>query len=232
MTNSIREIPLTESFLVIGSNTTENHPVIGSMIKNEVINKGKKLVVVDPRKIELAKHADVFLQIKPGTNVAILNGFAHVLIKENLYDKEFVKERCEGFDEMAKTLEKYTPEHVAKICGLDDPSKIVEAARIFAASKPMALYYCMGITQFKSGVNGVKCCANLQMLLGNLGIPGGGVNPLRGQNNVQGACDMGALNAVYPAYQPVANEELQQIASLRFPVLPFSENNKKERNFN
>ncbi len=207
MTNSIREIPLTESFLVIGSNTTENHPVIGSMIKNEVINKGKKLVVVDPRKIELAKHADIHLQIKPGTNVAILNGFAHVLLKENLYNKEFVKERCEGFDEMAKTLEKYTPEYVAKICGLDDPSKIVEAARIFAASKPMALYYCMGITQFKSGVNGVKCCANLQMLLGNLGIPGGGVNPLRGQNNVQGACDMGALNATYPAYQPVANED-------------------------
>ncbi len=210
MTNSIREIPLTESFLVIGSNTTENHPVIGSMIKNEVINKGKKLVVVDPRKIELAKYADVFLQIKPGTNVAILNGFAHVLIKENLYDKEFVKDRCEGFDEMAKTLEKYTPEYVAKICGLDDPSKIVEAARLFAASKPMALYYCMGITQFKSGVNGVKCCANLQMLLGNLGIPGGGVNPLRGQNNVQGACDMGALNAVYPAYQPVASEDNQK----------------------
>ena len=210
MTNSIREIPLTESFLVIGSNTTENHPVIGSMIKNEVINKGKKLVVVDPRKIELAKYADIYLQIKPGTNVAILNGFAHVLIKENLYDKEFVKERCEGFEEMAKTLEKYTPEHVAQICGLDDPSKIVEAARIFAASKPMALYYCMGITQFKSGVNGVKCCANLQMLLGNLGIPGGGVNPLRGQNNVQGACDMGALNAVYPAYQPVASEDNQK----------------------
>lgn len=210
MTNSIREIPLTESFFVIGSNTTDNHPVIGSMIKNEVINKGKKLVVADPRKIELAKYADVFLQIKPGTNIAILNGLAHVIVRDNLYDKEFVKERCEGFDEMAKTLEKYTPEHVAEICGLDDPSQIVKAAHIFAESKPMALYYCMGITQFKSGVNGVKCCANLQMLLGNLGIPGGGVNPLRGQNNVQGACDMGALNAVYPAYQPVASEDNQK----------------------
>ena len=210
MTNSIREIPLTESFLVIGSNTTENHPVIGSMIKNEVINRGKKLVVVDPRNIELARYADVFLQIKPGTNVAILNGFAHVLIKENLYNSEFVKTRCEGFEQMAQTLEKYTPEYVAKICGLDDPSQITKAARIFAESKPMALYYCMGITQFKSGVNGVKCCANLQMLLGNLGIPGGGVNPLRGQNNVQGACDMGALNATYPAYQPVASEENQK----------------------
>ena len=210
MTNSIREIPLTESFLVIGSNTTENHPVIGSMIKNAVINKGKKLVVVDPRKIELAEFADVFLQIKPGTNIAILNGFGHVLIKEDLYDKEYVKTRCEGFEEMAKTFEKYTPEYVAEICGLDDPSLIVKAARIFAESKPMALYYCMGITQFKSGVNGVKACANLQMLLGNIGVAGGGVNPLRGQNNVQGACDMGALNAVYPAYQPVASEDNQK----------------------
>lgn len=210
MTNSLREIPLTESFLVIGSNTTENHPVIGSMIKNAVINNGKKLVVVDPRKIELAEFADVFLQIKPGTNIAILNGFGHVLIKEDLYDKEYVKTRCEGFEEMAKTFEKYTPEYVAEICGLDDPSLIVKAARIFAESKPMALYYCMGITQFKSGVNGVKACANLQMLLGNIGIAGGGVNPLRGQNNVQGACDMGALNAVYPAYQTVASEDNQK----------------------
>jgi formate dehydrogenase alpha subunit len=210
MTNSIREIPLTEAFLVIGSNTTDNHPVIGSMIKKEVINRGKKLVVVDPRKIEMSKYADVYLQIKPGTNVAVLNGFMYVLIKENLYDKEYVSSRCEGFEEMAKAVEKYTPEYVAEICGLDDPSLIVKAARIFAESKPTALYYCMGITQFKSGVNGVKSCANLQMLLGNIGVAGGGVNPLRGQNNVQGACDMGALNAVYPAYQPVANEDNQK----------------------
>jgi len=207
MTNSIREIPLSESFLIIGSNTTENHPVIGSMIKNEVINKGKKLVVVDPRKIELARYADIFLQIKAGTNIAILNGFAHVLIKEDLYDKEFVQNRCEGFEEMAKALEKYTPEFVANICGIDDPFKIVEAARLFAASKPMALYYCMGITQFKSGTNGVKSCANLQMLLGNIGILGGGVNPLRGQNNVQGACDMGALPNVYTGYQSVSIDD-------------------------
>ncbi len=207
MTNSIREIPVSEAFLIIGSNTTENHPVIGSMIKREVIHRGKKLVVVDPRRIEMSKYADVYLQIKPGTNIAILNGLAHVALKEGLYDSEYVKTRCEGFEELEKTLQKYTPEHVAEICGIDDPSKIVEAGRILATAKPMALYYCMGITQFKSGVNGVKACANLQMLLGNLGVAGGGVNPLRGQNNVQGACDMGALNAVYPAYQPVASEE-------------------------
>jgi formate dehydrogenase major subunit len=206
MTNSIREIPQSEAFLVIGSNTTENHPVIGSMIKAAVKNGKKRLVVVDPREIELAKHADIFLQIRPGTNIAILNGFAQVIIKENLFDRAYVESRCEGFEELKKTLETYTPEHVARICGIDDPDSIVRAARLLAQAKPMALYYCMGITQFKSGVNGVKCCANLQMLLGNIGVPGGGVNPLRGQSNVQGACDMGALNAVYPAYQPVANE--------------------------
>ncbi len=206
MTNSIREIPQSEGFLVIGSNTTENHPVIGSMIKNEVINKGKKLIVVDPRKIELARSANYYFQIKPGTNIAILNGFMHVLIKEGLYDKEYGASRCEGFDEMAKTLEKYTPEHVAEICGLDNPEDIVKAARLMAALKPMALYYSMGITQFVSGVNGVKSTANLQMLLGNMGVPGGGVNPLRGQSNVQGACDMGCLPATYPAYQPVSSE--------------------------
>ena len=207
MTNSIREIPLTEAFLVIGSNTTDNHPVIGSMIKNEVINKGKKLVVVDPRRIDLAKYADVFLQILPGTNIAILNGLMHVILKENLQDKDYIANRCEGFDDVAKTLEKYTPEYVAGICGLKNPDDIVKAARILAKATPMAAYYCMGITQFKSGVNGVKSVANLQMMLGNIGVAGGGVNPLRGQSNVQGACDMGALNAVYPAYQPIASED-------------------------
>ncbi len=207
MTNSIREIPQSAGFLVIGSNTTENHPVIGSMIKNEVVNKKKKLIVVDPRKIELAKFADFYFAIKPGTNIAILNGFMHVLIKEGLFDKEFAEKRCEGFDELAKTLEKYTPEYVADICGIDNADDIVGAARLMAELKPMALYYSMGITQFMSGVNGVKSTANLQMLLGNMGVAGGGVNPLRGQNNVQGACDMGALPATYPAYMPVASDE-------------------------
>jgi formate dehydrogenase major subunit len=207
MTNSIREVPLSDGFFVIGSNTTENHPVLGSMIKDAVINKGKRLIVADPRRIELSRYADYYFQIKPGTNIAILNGLMHVLIKEGLYDKEFVESRCEGFDELAKTLEKYTPEYVAEICGLDNPGDIPKAARFMAKLKPMALYYSMGITQFVSGVNNVKSTANLQMLLGNMGVPGGGVNPLRGQNNVQGACDMGALPVSYPAYQPVANEE-------------------------
>ena len=207
MTNSIREVPVSEGYLIIGSNTTENHPVIGSMIKKEVINNKKKLIVVDPRTIELSKYADYYFPINPGTNIAILNGFMHVLIKEGLYNKDYVETRCEGFAELAKTLEKYTPEYVAKICGLNNPEDIVSAARLMAGLTPMALYYSMGITQFVSGVNGVKSTANLQMLLGNLGVAGGGVNPLRGQNNVQGACDMGGLPNVYPAYQPVTTED-------------------------
>ncbi len=198
---------MSDGFLVIGSNTTENHPVIGSMIKNEVINKNKKLIVVDPRKIELSKYADYYFQIRPGTNIAILNGFMNIIIKEGLYDKEFVGTRCEGFDQLAKMVDKYTPGLVAEICGIDNPNDIADAARLMAGLEPMALYYSMGITQFVSGVNGVKSTANLQMLLGNMGVPGGGVNPLRGQNNVQGACDMGGLPATYPAYLPVANED-------------------------
>ncbi len=207
MTNSIREIPLSEAFFVIGSNTTENHPVIGSMIKKAVIHGGKKLVVADPREIELAKYADIFLQIRPGTNIALLNGLMHVILRDGLHDAEYVKNRCEGFEALAETLQKYTPEYVAGICGISDPRQIEEAAHLLASAKPMAVYYCMGITQFKSGVNGVKSIANLQMLLGNIGVPGGGVNPLRGQSNVQGACDMGGLPNVFTAYQPVTNPE-------------------------
>jgi len=190
MTNSIREIPLSEGFFVIGSNTTENHPV-----------------VVDPRRIELSRYADYYFQIRPGTNIAILNGFMHIIVKEGLYDKAFVETRCEGFDQLAMTLEKYSPSLVAEICGIDNPNDLADAARLMASLEPMALYYSMGITQFVSGVNGVKSTANLQMLLGNMGVPGGGVNPLRGQNNVQGACDMGGLPATYSAYLPVASEE-------------------------
>ena len=180
------------------------------MIKKEVIHNGKKLIVVDPRKIELSKYADYYFQINPGTNVAILNGFMHVLIKEGLYNKDYVVSRCEGFEEMAKVLEKYTPEYVAEICGINNPDDIVGAARLMAQLKPMALYYSMGITQHTTGVDNVKSVANLQMLTGHLGKRGGGVNALRGQNNVQGACDMGALPNVYSGYQAVINPDFQK----------------------
>lgn len=201
MTNSIGEIDQTDAFLVIGTNTTENHPVIGTKIKKRV-KEGAKLIVIDPREIELAKYADIYLQIKPGTNISILNGIMNVILKENLYDADYINERTEGFEEFRKTIEKYTPDLVARICGIDE-DKLIKAAKMYAKADKGALYYSMGVTQHSTGTNGVRSTSNLQMLLGNVGRYATGINPLRGQNNVQGACDMGALPTDYTGYQKV-----------------------------
>ncbi len=186
---------------VIGSNTTENHPIIGAkMIQAK--RKGAKIIVADPRRIPLVKHADIYLQIKPGTNVALLNAMAHVIIKEALYDKAYVAERVEGFEELAALVEKYTPEMAAEICGVA-AEDIVAAARMYAGVEKAGIYYTMGITQHSTGTHNVMAVSNLALLCGNIGIENGGVNPLRGQNNVQGACDVGALPNVYTGYQKV-----------------------------
>lgn len=206
MTNTIADIELADVILVQGSNTTENHPVISTFIKRAATLKGATLIVVDPRKLKLTESADTWLRLKPGTDIALINGFMHVIIKENIYDKEFVKNRTEGFEALKKTIEKYTPEHVEKITGVA-ANKIVSTARTFAAAKRGCIVYCMGITQHTTGTDNVKSLANLSMLCGDLGIPGGGVNPLRGQNNVQGACDMGGLPNVFTAYQKVDNND-------------------------
>ena len=201
MTNSISEIEGTDAFIIIGTNTTENHPVIGTKIKKRV-KEGAKLIVIDPREIELADYADIYLQIKPGTNIAVLNGLMHIILKENLHDMDYINERCEGFEEFRKTVEKYTPDLVAKICHINKDD-LIKAARMYAKAKKGALYYSMGITQHSSGTNGVRSTSNLQMLTGNVGFESTGINPLRGQNNVQGACDMGALPTDYTGYQKV-----------------------------
>ena len=201
MTNSIAEIEGTDAFIIIGTNTTENHPVIGTKIKKRV-KEGAKLIVIDPREIELADYADIYLQIKPGTNIAVLNGLMHIILKENLHDMDYINERCEGFEEFRKTIEKYTPDLVAKICHINKDD-LIKAARMYAKAKKGALYYSMGITQHSSGTNGVRSTSNLQMLTGNVGFESTGINPLRGQNNVQGACDMGALPTDYTGYQKV-----------------------------
>ena len=201
MTNSIEEIDGTDAFLIIGTNTTENHPVIGTKIKKRV-KDGAKLIVIEPREIELANYADVFLQIKPGTNIAVLNGIMNIILSENLHDMDYINDRTEGFDEFRKSVEKYTPELVAKICGIDKDD-LIKAARIYAKADKGALYYSMGVTQHSTGTNGVRSTSNLQMLLGNVGRESTGINPLRGQNNVQGACDMGALPTDYTGYQKV-----------------------------
>lgn len=205
MTNSIEEANKLESIFVIGSNTTENHPVIGAKIK-QAIRNGAKLVVADPRRIELADKADVFLQIKPGTNVALLNTMMHVIINEGLQDLEYIKERTENYESLVELVKDYTPEEGAKICGVSKED-IIEAAKIYARAENSAIFYSMGITQHSKGTHNVMSISNLALLCGNIGNEYGGVNPLRGQNNVQGACDMGGLPNVFPAYQSVTNED-------------------------
>ncbi len=189
--------------MVIGSNTTENHPVIANRIRRAVSN-GTKLLVCDPRDIALASQATLWCRHKPGTDVALINGLMHVIVKENLADMDFVEKRTEGYEELRSAIAKYTPEMVSEITGVpaDD---IVAAAKIYAGGRPASIAYAMGITQHTTGTDNVKSLANLAMLCGILGVAGGGVNPLRGQNNVQGACDVGALPNVYPGYQRVVD---------------------------
>ena len=206
MTNSIEEIEFTDLILATGTNTTENHPVISSRVKRAVRQRGAKLIVIDPREIDLVKYATLWLRQKPGTDVAVFNGMMNVIISEGLLAKEYVENRTEGFDALKAVVAKYTPEYVEKISGVP-AEDLRKAARLYATAKAASILYCMGITQHSTGTDNVKSVANLAMLCGMVGIEGGGVNPLRGQNNVQGACDMGALPNVFPAYQPVASDE-------------------------
>lgn len=206
MTNSIKEIENTDVMFVTGSNTTENHPVIATYMKRAK-KKGAKLIVADPRRIELAELADVYLQIKPGTNIALSNGMIHVILKNNLHDKAYIEERTEGFDDLVEAVEMYTPEYVAEICGID-PEDIVKAAKIYAEGEKAGIYYTMGITQHRTGTHGVMSLSNLALVTGNIGKESAGINPLRGQNNVQGACDMGGLPADLPGYQKVIKPEV------------------------
>jgi formate dehydrogenase alpha subunit len=205
MTNSIADLAEARAFFVIGSNTTEQHPVIGAGVKRAV-RRGAKLIVADPRGIELARIATLHLAQKPGSDIALINGLCHVIIREDLHDKGFVAERTEGFAEMKNLVEKYTPDHVQGITGIP-AGDIEKAARLYAQSKPAAILYSMGITQHASGHATVTAIANLAMLCGNVGVEGGGVNPLRGQNNVQGACDMGGLPDVFPGYRKVSDPQ-------------------------
>jgi len=192
-------------FLVIGSNMTEAHPVAATYLKNAVMD-GAKLILVDPRKQPLAEFADLHVPIKVGSDIAFLNGVMNVLITEDLYDKDFVESCTTGFEELKATVLAYPPEKAAEIAGVS-ADMIKEVARSLAATKPAMLCYTLGITEHTCGKNNVMSTANLQMLLGNMGVECGGVNPLRGQNNVQGACDMGALPNVFPGYQQVANPD-------------------------
>ncbi|MDF2569179.1 MAG: formate dehydrogenase, alpha subunit [Sporomusa sp.] len=211
MTNAISEInrmSKKDLMFAIGTNTTECHPIIGIKML-EAKERGTKLIVADPREIELTRFADVWLQHKPGTDVALLNGMMYVILTEGLADAKFIESRTENFDALKATVMKYTPEYAESITTVP-AEKICQAARLFAQAENAATYYTMGITQHTSGVDNVLSVANLAMLTGNLGKPKAGVNPLRGQNNVQGACDMGALPNVYTAYQPITDATIKE----------------------
>lgn len=210
MSNSMKDVAEhAKSLLIIGSNTTEQHPVFGAMLRQAVARRGARLVVADPRKIEITEFATLHLRQKPGTDVALINGLMYIILEKGWHDLEFIENRTEGFDEFREGLKNYPPAKVAEITGLS-VEQLYQAAEILALNKPMAVIWAMGITQHIVGVRNVMDLANLQMLLGNIGIPGGGVNPLRGQNNVQGACDMGGLPNVYPGYQAVTYPEAQR----------------------
>jgi len=201
MTNSIPEIENNDVLFVIGSNTTETHPIIGLRMK-KAVRKGAKLIVADPRKINLVRFAHSWMQQKPGTDVVLLNAMMHVLLKNNLIDRVFILIRTEGFESFKEGLEKYTPEYAEKITGVPKQD-IIKAALLYGNAERPGIYYTMGITQHSHGTDNVYAIANLALMTGNLGMESTGVNPLRGQNNVQGSTDMGCIPDQYPGYQKV-----------------------------
>ncbi|MBI3244626.1 MAG: formate dehydrogenase subunit alpha [Chloroflexi bacterium] len=206
MSNTAAEVVKTDCFIVTGSNTTENHPIIALHMKEAVMKHGSKLIVIDPRRIELCDLATLWLPIKPGTNVPVFSAMAHIIIKEGLVNEKFVAERTEGYEEFKKSVEKFTPEYAETISGVDR-NLIVEAARMYATAKNGAIYWGMGISQLSSGTVSALGLIHLALLTGHIGREGTGLNPLRGQNNVQGASDMGAMPFHYPGYMDVDKEE-------------------------
>jgi predicted molibdopterin-dependent oxidoreductase YjgC len=209
MTNPIRDITEdVDLILLIGSNPTEAHPVVGTQIR-QAIKRGTQIIVVDPRKIDLVKDAVIHMPIKAGTNIAFANAMVHVIIKEGLADMDYIQERTEGFEELAEIVKDYTPEKVAEICHID-AEDIRKAARMYAKAEKAPIIYCLGVTEHSTGTEGVMSLSNLAMVVGKIGKSGCGINPLRGQNNVQGACDMGCMPYDFPGYQKVANKEVRE----------------------
>ncbi len=207
-TNSLEEIDETDLLLLVGCNPAEAHPVIGMRIRRAVSERGVRLIVADPRRIALAELAEAWLPLRPGTNVALLNGLAHVILRDRLHDADFIAARGEGFEAFAAKLAEYPPERVAAITGVA-PHELERAARLYGQAERAMILYGLGVTEHSDGSHGVMGCAHLALLTGNVGRRGTGVNPLRGQNNVQGACDMGALPNVLPGYQNHGDEAVR-----------------------
>jgi formate dehydrogenase alpha subunit len=208
MTNSISEIGQAACIFVIGSNTTAAHPIIGRQI-TRAVKQGSKLLVADPRRTVLRRMADIWIRHRPGTDVALLNGMAKIILDDGLLDESFVETRCEGFEAFEETIKGCDLSVTEEVTGVP-VEKIEQAARIYATTSPATILYAMGITQHCHGTDNVKAVANLALLTGQIGKPSTGVNPLRGQNNVQGACDVGALPNVFPGYQRVDDPKIQE----------------------
>jgi len=199
MSNAINEIDNTDLVFIFGYNPADSHPIVANHILRAKQN-GARIIVCDPRRIETARIADMHIALRNGSNIALLNAIGYVIIAEQLYDRAFVTARTEGFEAYRKIVERYTPESVEAITGVS-AGEIRQAARLYAGAKTATLLWGMGVTQFWQGVETVRSLTSLAMLTGNLGKAHVGVNPVRGQNNVQGACDMGALPDTYPGYQ-------------------------------
>ncbi len=208
VTNVFGDVRNADVALIAGSNTTENHPVAATFIKQARKSGRTRLIVVEPRRTEMADHADLFLQIQPGTDVALYNAWMHVLIDEDLVDRSYVAERTEGFDGLKRVVERYSPEVSARICGVE-PDLIREAARTFGGAERAMIFWGMGISQHTHGTANAHCLISLALLTGNIGREGTGLHPLRGQNNVQGASDAGLIPIVYPDYQSVADPDVR-----------------------
>jgi formate dehydrogenase major subunit/formate dehydrogenase alpha subunit len=222
MTNSISCFDRTDVILIIGSNTTEQHPLIGTRILNAALS-GTQLIVADNRRIRLARHAALHLRHRNGSDVALLNGMMHVIIAEGLADTEFIAARTENYPLLAESVTDWTPERAAAATGLQ-ADEIRAAARLFAHAERAMIVYSMGITQHSHGVDNVRCIASLALLTGNVGRPGTGVNPLRGQNNVQGGCDMGALPDLYSGYRKVSDPQVRDIFAQAWGIAKLPEN--------
>ncbi len=205
VSNPVEDVAKADVIVIIGSNTTDNHPVAATFIKNAKRN-GAKLIVMDPRRSDIARHADYFLQFKPDTDVAMLNGIMNSIIKQNLLNKDFIKNRTENFAEFAKHILKYTPEKVEKICGIP-AATLHEVAKVYASSNASIIFWGMGVSQHIHGTDNARCLIALSMMTGQIGKPGTGLHPLRGQNNVQGASDVGLIPMVFPDYQRVDDPE-------------------------
>jgi len=206
MSNTASQVVLNDVFIVTGSNTSENHPIIALQMKEAVMKHNAKMIVIDPRRIDLVNMAEMWLPLKPGTNVPVFSSMAHVIVKENLIDQEFIANRTEGYQEFLESLEKFTPEYAEEISGVP-AEDIRKAARLYANAKNAAIYWGMGISQLSHGTASALALINLAFLTGHIGREGTGLNPLRGQNNVQGASDMGSMPFHYPGYMRVDNPD-------------------------